>query len=479
MQPLLERVKHWFRKPNPQPPSPQSFASLDWVVQEEVQRVRHGEISVRDNQVFITNPDAEGSFATLEIPPDPRVTVTINGRPCTARTFVTEDDRVEVMFHPVESKRRLSIRVSDDKMAVLVRVEVTPGETYRLKDVDGAHHAVLEIEAQPVFPAPVEREAILAQLANAGYQGDLDDAALETVRRAEATMEAVVLRGRPPQPGKPARYKPVKLSKVYDPIRRRMDLMTVPAGATVAVLEPGLPGTPGQDVFGHEVLPPSPRPLPRLGRGVTEVGGRVVATRSGRLRFTRFLIDVVPELIIDHDLTPRDGRVEFDGDVRVLGTVLDGSFIHATGQVEVNGSVLSSTVMGECGVCVFGAVVASQVVAGCWKLDFQAVLQELRQCLEQFTRFEQEYQQLLENARTRADFGEKVPMLADVLMSKRHPDLDAALQHLSQEMSNLAEQDERCRALIRELRQQWQGIGRTNIDAQDVARLRQLLTDCV
>ena len=94
------------------------------------------------------------------------------------------------------------------------------------------------------------------------------------------------------------------------------------------------------------------------------VHDHVIAARSGRVIFSKERIDVVPELVIDRDLSSKDGTIDFDGDVLVFGSVLDGCVVQATGNVRISGNVFHATLRGERGVWVRDAIVGSHVMAG-------------------------------------------------------------------------------------------------------------------
>lgn len=75
MRSLLERVRHWLFKPRLSSSSEletPSFPSVE--VDEEIRSVRHGTVTVVNNQLIVSDPDDEGSFATIVIPDDPRLT---------------------------------------------------------------------------------------------------------------------------------------------------------------------------------------------------------------------------------------------------------------------------------------------------------------------------------------------------------------------------------------------------------------------
>ncbi|WDL96514.1 flagellar assembly protein A [Alicyclobacillus sp. ALC3] len=457
-------IKQWLfksrvsvsRKPETQPELPMDS-------DREVQPVKHGTVSVLDNQISITDPDDEGAFATMTIPKDGRLVVVVDGQPTVGRVIVHGEQDIQLALSHIPPSQKFLSRVSKNAMEVIGRVEVTLGEEYRLKDLHRVRHAVFELEMNPVYPAPLEIDEITTQLTSAGYQGALDIKELKQLCHAGQTSEAIVLRGVPMIPGKPARYRPVTLPKVYDPIHRRMRITTISMGTTVAVLEPEIPGIPGRDVLGEEIPCPKHRSLPTLGPGVVEVNGRIVAIRNGRFLYTRSRIDVVPELVISHDLSSKDGKIEFDGNVVVLGSVLDGSFIQATGSVEVHGGVLRSTVMGERGVFVADAIVGSQVVAGQSKFLYMKLYSDMKQCADEFGHFRLEYRELIEHAKKQLNNDERLPLLADVLLVHRHPKLERILVHFSEDTNQLQELDDRYRQIVLELRSKWSGIGRTNV----------------
>ncbi|SFU59472.1 Protein of unknown function [Alicyclobacillus macrosporangiidus] len=477
---FLEKVKHWLFKPGMSSSSELEIHPVDSLhVDEEIRSVQHGTVTVVNNRLLVTDPDEEGSFATVVIPDDPRLNVVIDGEKCVGEVVVHANQHIEVSLAKSPPAVRFSTRVLKDNMAVIGRTDVTPGEEHRLRDLERVHRAVLEIETRKVLPNPLNVGEIIAQLESAGYVGVLDKKAIETIAQAKETVECIVLRGTPPVPGRAAHYRQVELPKVYDPLQRRMRVATVAIGTTIAVLEPEIPGTPGRDVFGREIPCPVHRALPALGDGVIELNDRLVAGRSGRVVFTKNYIDVIPELVIPHDLSSTDGKVEFDGDVVVLGSVLDGSYIKASGRVQVYGGVMGSTVMGERGVFVREAIVGAQVVAGPSSMVYTTLHSRLRQCLTAYEKFQAEYRVLLEHAKKRIDQQKRLRLLANALLTARHPDLERLLQAICDDPDGLLKTDGRYRQIVAEIRTKWLGIGRTNITEQNVKALHQMLVNYV
>ncbi|RIV28120.1 DUF342 domain-containing protein [Alicyclobacillaceae bacterium I2511] len=486
MRTVLAKVARWlFRTWSPMPMTTgvQPLKRQGAEPPREHLYIQPGYVSIENNQIIVTDPDAEGPFATLTLPSSPWVTVTFNGKPKVGTVVVRSSQELVVTLHPTLATRTLSHTVSADNMSVTVRVQITPGKQVRLKEVHQVHHAVLEMMRVPLDPPPLDEQEILTVVQSAGYQGNLDEASVTALAHATQTVEQVVLRGRRPVSGQPPRYRPVRLPQVYDPVHRRMEIPSVRQGTTVAIFEPAKAGSPGVDVFGKSVAAPQTRNLPVLGEGVMLAGERVIALRSGRLLLTKSRIDVVPELIVQHDLTGKEGRLEFDGNVRIVGSVLDGGFIQATGHVTIQGSVLNANVLGEQGVFVGSSIVGSQVVAGQSHILYAALHQQIKDCLQVFTLFQKEYSVVQDQIQSRLNqlgssaLAEKGQLLADLLINQRHPQLQRALSVLAEDQNGLADLDDRYREIVQSLRKQWLGAGRTNIQKEDVLHLQQLLTE--
>ncbi|QSO55497.1 EAL domain-containing protein (plasmid) [Alicyclobacillus curvatus] len=439
--------------------------------------LQNGTVQVHHGQIIVNNPKRIGNFATIEIPSDPRVNVIVNSTPSIGRILVQENDNIFVESHNVEPTSRLLTRESPDKMEVIVVRQITPGEQYQLADKEESAHIVLEIKSEAVYPGQLATESIIEVLQSCGYQGTLDESAIEQLCNARETTEVTVLRGKRPIAGTPNSYTEIEQPREYDPLHRRMKTSTVSVGMKVATLTRGTPGVHGYNVFGERLEPPLLGASPTVGPGVVEIGDMLVALRNGRLVFTKNKIDVVPELVIGHNLTSKDGNVDFDGDVIVYGSILDGAYIQSSGTVTVHGSVMCATVMGERGVFVSGSIVGSQVIAGQSKFLYQKTEPTLRRCITEYQRFRQEYKTLLQHAQNHPDKAANIPMIAYVLLEQRHPMLLSIFEQLSNDFRDLSSRDAVFAQLTHELRSKWLVIQRTKIHEQDVEFLHEQLVN--
>ena len=117
-------------------------------------------------------------------------------------------------------------------------------------------------------------------------------------------------------------------------------------GAICSIIPPG-EGTPGRTVQGQEVIAKDGKPetIPK-GRNteLSEDGSSLIASISGRVEFSGRSFHVNPVLTIPGNVDYSVGNINFLGDVSILGDVLSGFSVRATGTVTVGGVVEASSV---------------------------------------------------------------------------------------------------------------------------------------
>lgn len=472
---LVPTARHIFHPPASSEPGESEIRRTLSLVQKSKAENDNGTVRIQSGQIRVTNPQNLGHFATIEIPTDPRILVYVNDHPAVGRILVQEQDSIVLKMNNIQPTSRLTTTESPDKMEIIAVRQITPGERYKLLDHEAATHIVLQINSEVVHPDPLPAGFVVELLQAAGYQGALDDEAIEQLCKAKETTELTVLRGTRPISGTPDRYVEIEQPQVYDPLRRRMHTSTVMVGMKVATLVRGTPGLPGHNVFGEEIEAPPLPASPTLGHGVAEIGDILVTLRNGRLVFTADTIDVVPELIIEHSLTSKDGNIDFDGDVIVHGSVLDGTYVQSSGTITVHGNVTCATLMGERGVFVSGSIVGSQIIAGQSKLLYQKTEATLRTCLTEYERFRQEFKTLFHHAQNHVSKVANMHMIAHLILEQRHPTLLRSFEQLSNDFNDLLSRDTLFAQLNHELRSKWLVIQRTNIHEQDVEFLHEQL----
>lgn len=426
----------------------------------------NGTVRVGRTFVVVSNPRGGGALAVCDVPDDPRLTVTIDGRRVVGRVALTSDQEIAISLIHELPARRFTVEVAEDRLEASVRATVHPGVRRVLAEIGPVHEAVLHIIDDPWLPEDVPVAEVLALLRQQGLEGEPDMSSVAALCSAQVDTSLVVLRGQRPVAGRDERYGPSGLAANWE---ERGEAPWVAQGALVGQLEPAVASVPGRDVNGQEVRVFEDGGKQILLRGVRDTGGTLVAARSGRILFTRARIDVVPELALEGDLTSGDGQVIFDGDVAVRGSLRDGALVKASGRVVVSGDVLESTVEAGQDIEIKGAVLRANLHGGLARALYTRAHALMMQLRDDWERYRGEYKQLLEHTDARPDLSAKTHLIAGVLLSRRYPRLDddfAAI--MTWEDSYYLRHDPCINAFTQQIRRKWQRDARGGISPDDV-----------
>lgn len=132
-------------------------------------------------------------------------------------------------------------------------------------------------------------------------------------------------------------------------------------GDVVATKVAGVPGRVGRTVTGKPLgeEPAEPRDVALLaGKGaeLAPDGTQVVAAIVGNPRCVAGVVETVPELKIEGDLTPAIGNVDFDGNVLVMGDIEIQLEVRASGDITVLGGVEGASLVAGRRIVVHGGV---------------------------------------------------------------------------------------------------------------------------
>lgn len=427
-----------------------------------------------DGRVMVTDPEYLGAYPVLSVPKSKSVKVLIDGEVAVGDCVITSSSVVQFRFNHESPQVSYRTSVSADKLAVTLEAVITPGVNYSVRDSESTRKLIVRIRQEQVMPKydAHTAERLIHMLEEQDFHGVIDYDAVHEVAQATQSCARVVLVGTPPFPGRAGSYKRVTLPTEVDKYLGKVQLATVSVGFCVGYYEPEVAGVAGQDVYGREIPVRIVSSKPVLGSGVIAVNGNIVATRSGRVVFTKRLIDVVPERVIHGDVTARDGRITFDGNVVVYGSVCDGSYIRCGGTVTVKGGVFHSTIIGEKGVHVADNVVNSFIWSGFTSLEYTALASTIQGLLKALQQFHREYELLVEQAEKRFNAQVLLPRIAAVLFEQRHESLARQLQTIINNCSTeLYDADATYSDFVDLLRTRWQGIQLISVSVDDTVHL--------
>lgn len=116
----------------------------------------------------------------------------------------------------------------------------------------------------------------------------------------------------------------------------------VEKGEILAELVKEVEGIPGMDVKGKTLAPLKVKRLQvKLGQNtvISEDGFYVVSEAPGHLVIEGDKISVSNTFIVNGDLDASTGNINYDGNVEVMGNVISGIHLEATGDISINGTV--------------------------------------------------------------------------------------------------------------------------------------------
>ena len=187
----------------------------------------------------------------------------------------------------------------------------------------------------------VELNAIKGLLEKEGIKfGIVDDKQIAEYLASKPSRNKLwqIAQGKAPDPGKPPEIKyhfdtdPLKAATVDEDgnidYKNRGKIPYVSVDDLLAEIIPGEEGKTGKDIYGEIALAPKHPPVEILcGTGVKKIeeGNKAVAEMPGRPEVLKDgTLNVSDELRIPGDVGIETGHIEFDGHIKVKGSVLEG-----------------------------------------------------------------------------------------------------------------------------------------------------------
>lgn len=346
--------------------------------QEEVLDIP-GKVSFENGTFSVYDPAGNGSFATIGIPKDEKLSLYINGEKKEGKQTVSEKDIITYSYHGnilQHPTYHVSLQIVNQKMEVKLTKETLPGEEYLLEDMPLSEHIELRLTRKLFYTCEVPKEEIETLLQEKGITSPmLEEGYQELCAASERKFQTTIAKGLHPIPGIPSRYE-----LLYE----QNEINMVISGTEIAKFVEAVPPVPGKNVFGKEVVPKLKEQLQELGEGVSREGHILYAERDGRLHYELKKIDVYPQIIIPRDLNASDGYVLInDADVTVQGAVLEGCVLRTSGRVIVEKGIHASTVIADGDVFVKGNIERSSVYCGFKLSSYRLLRDEVKKLTKQ------------------------------------------------------------------------------------------------
>lgn len=336
-----------------------------------------GWASVQKGRVIVTDP--EPGMANPVLIPCEGIEVEVNGKVIRTATPVSSKDEIVLNPKRVEPRVSIGVTVETGGMEAYVTVRAEDGAEWKVLDVAPAAYLNLRAQTQTI-PAEVKPEEIQELLSEKGIVFGVDQGAVVRAAREKSGEPVLVARGEPPKPGRDGQLEfLLPIERVFDlpadslrvDFRETVRIPMVKKGQVTAVKKKAVPGQPGRNVFGKDILPPKPDdPKLRPGKGVIiqDEGDvlKVVAVLDGYPMYNpgSGVYEVDEVYRVSGDVNLASGNIKFVGSVEVSGNVTDGMKVHAEGNVRIRGTVTGAEIRAWRNVEIGGNVFQSTVVAG-------------------------------------------------------------------------------------------------------------------
>lgn len=246
----------------------------------------------------------------------------------------------------------------------------------------------------------INPESLSAEIRAAGICYGLEPGAIKRAITDRGTRVTVAM-GQPPLPGQDAMLKfhveeqwltGEASATIRQDLRQQVSVPSVEEGHLLAEVIPSTPGTPGTDVYGNPVPPSSPMEITLRalkGTSLSADGKHISSTITGRPRAEiqkrQASFQVLPNFVHRGDVTVQVGHLEFRGDITVMGNVMEGTAVTATGSVEIYGNAIGARITAGQQVNVKGNVIQSQIFAGTDRLMYKEALPVLDKFVSYFS----------------------------------------------------------------------------------------------
>ena len=251
----------------------------------------------------------------------------------------------------IEDPPEIYLRVTNDRMAVLLDCDVTIDNLEPLVDVTLDELSHLNLQSPP------DRAQLKEQL-----RGELEkDPHLVDIVLIQGTPLIQPIDGRIEWAG-----DFFNTSFVVDEetgkidYRRRTGESSIKEGDLLACIIPSVKGRDGRDVFGKKIsMPPGKRPRIHAGENVRrdEEGNAFYARASGRIRWMNNVVSVDRVYTVRGNVGLETGNISHPGALVVMKDVQEGSKIDVGGDIEVHGIIEAADIKAGGNLTVRGGII--------------------------------------------------------------------------------------------------------------------------
>jgi uncharacterized protein (DUF342 family) len=318
------------------------YSSIKKFPIEKIQKIAMVE---KDQVIFTLSPDAKGKDGVdvfgKPVPGlkgnDPRLNLyeNIEFQKGTAKAAIPgileigEDEDNNTYYARIRehSNAPITINISDNKMSALLSVGLASGTGF------AADNTMIS-------------EALKKAGVVAGLMEESIDKAAETSGLGEVITDLVVAEGKFPLDGN----RELKLLHDIDYRDKNKNYAPMKAGDKIGYLNVSTEDSEGYTVTGEPLVIEQDEDEIEIGANISQNETdeldqvELIAEKSGRLIFTGSKLFIQDTILIEGDLSPHMGKVDFPGNVMINGTVLSKAMVRAGENITIAGVVQAALV---------------------------------------------------------------------------------------------------------------------------------------
>lgn len=388
-------------------------------------------IHIKHNKIYITE---DSHVKTVLIAPGDRCVLTVNGKQVSEPIQISPDDDVTWQGSE-EVDPPFDLSVTKDCLYVQLTVYTDCHYKWLAQLESGKDGWVVNCFPAPDPTRPLTVQDVLLQYRKQKWQATIDRTAVERALAEKAAQPIVIAKGEPATVGKngwiETHYpldEEVPFEEAGDKLnyREKRRIPILRPGDLMATIHPPIPGKPGKDVWGRTIPPKSAKPVKyRLKQNVREKNGKVYAKITGRPNMTQGknpVLDIAPVYTVPGDVDLTFGHVRFEGDVIVLGNIMETMKVTASQRIIVHGSVYGAELVAGGSIHVDQTVRKSYVYAGQRGILARKVEQPLKQLREQVMSAERSRKLLVNEAKKKQKTIQEADLLYR-LLTDYYPDV--------------------------------------------------------
>lgn len=426
-------------------------------------RIFDGTVEVRNGELIINPPRGFGRFPRVMA--GENVMIIYQGQEAAHPIVASDQDSIQIFTRDTEPRINFKVHISEDQLRVNLTIEKIPGKKYAL--IDSKPMRELKIMAKcesEEEPDPPEFGTVMNVLMEHGVVFGIDEEAIRCGIRSEQVLVSIeAAHGIEPGLSEDAaiiyNLEENLGEQVVNPYGHKK-IHSVSVGGILAIKRPAVQGSPGVGVTGQEIPARTPQDVQiRIKEGAKLIhdGMVAIATRSGRPALeglNKQYISVRPIYVVEGNVDLSVGNIEFEGDIIILDSVLDGFTVKAGGSIQVYGDVLHAFLFANGNISINKKVISSKLQAGCNTLAYKKISKLLLQISQRLEDMIMALQQIKSQPSfTSADLFQKGDgQLIQLLIDFRFKDVPKLIQDLIHII--LSESDQRLLQSVVEIAQE-------------------------